>query len=210
MEVRGFEDTIRWYDENAEAYADAVYKVIPVELIEQFLASLPAKPKVLDAGCGPGEDARVFYDRGAGVVGVDMSKGLLSVARKKNPDIRFIEADIRRLPLEASAFDGVWAHASLVHFEKIDDVLQALSEFHRVLKPGGVLHVFVKAQTGKEQTSIISDSLSNHERFYRYFEPMEMKDYVERSGFTVTSTAFPEDLHGRSEVRWLQVLAKRN
>jgi len=88
----------------------------------------------------------VFKDNGADVVGVDISEGLLEVARSANPDIEFVHANFTKLPFPNTAFDGVWSHASLVHLETLAEVKQSLAEFNRVLKPKGYLYVYVKQQ----------------------------------------------------------------
>ena len=72
-------------------------------------------------------------------IGIDLSKSLIEIARNKHPDIEFRQGNILNLPFEDESFDGVWAHASLVHLETTEEVVRALREFNRVLKPGGVM-----------------------------------------------------------------------
>jgi len=209
MEIRGFRDTIKWYDNNAEQYGENSKRVSFEKVVDGFLDKLPTSPAVIDAGCGAGRDTKVFHDKGVNVVGIDISEGLLEVARRENPDITFIAADFTDLPLEDQSFDGVWSHASLVHLETIEEVGKALSEFSRVLKPGGFLYVYVKEQQGEEKTAIVSDSLSGHERFFRYYEPEEFTELLGKAGFIVCDFEFKEDPHGRTEVRWLQAVVQK-
>lgn len=210
MEIRGFRDTIQWYDNNAEQYAENSKRVSFEKVVENFLEKLPASPSILDAGCGTGRDTKLFHEKGAKVVGVDISEGLLEVARRENPDITFIAANFTELPLEDQSFDGVWSHASLVHLETLEEVRSALSEFHRVLKPEGFLYVYVKKQEGEEKTAIVSDSLSGHDRFFRYYEPEELTTLLEDAGFTVGDLELEEDPHGRTEVIWLRVVVQKS
>jgi ubiquinone/menaquinone biosynthesis C-methylase UbiE len=148
-------------------------------------------------------------EAGARVTGLDMSKGLLEEARKRSPAINFVEGDITRMQFPNASFDGVWSHASLVHLEKIEDVEMALSEFARVLKPDGALHIFVKIQAGDEKTAIVSDTLSNHDRFFRYYTPGEMKILVEKAGFKSVEIELHDDPHGRQEVQWIALFARK-
>src|SRR5271155_171080 len=90
MNVKNFKDTIDWYDQNAKKYAEATYAVSPDDLINQFMNLLPNKPKILDAGCGGGRDTGLLATKGAQVIGLDISKGLLNEARKRNPELSFI------------------------------------------------------------------------------------------------------------------------
>ena len=209
MKIRGFRDTIEWYDNNAEQYWENSKRVSFEDVIDNFLQRLPAQALILDVGCGTGRDTRVFHDKGAHVAGVDISEGLLLVARRENPDITFVTADFVRLPFEGRSFDGVWSHASLVHLETLEEVKQALREFYRVLRPGGFLYVYVKDQQGKEKTAIVSDSLSQHDRFFRYYSADELTELLQEAGFSNQETEFKDDPHGRAEVKWIQAIVQK-
>ena len=213
MKIKGFRDTIAWYDQNAEAYAKTGMAFVSMRDLENFSNLLPKQGHILDAGCGAGRDTFLLSQRGFHVVGLDISHGLLSEARKQYPGLTFKEGNFLEIPFADDTFDGVWANASLLHFESIDDVVAALHEFWRVLKKDGIIHVRVKAQTGKEKTAIISDALSKHERFFRFFTHDEMKQLLLDAKFTlVSSLEFSEDeeiKHGRPEVKIIVVLAKK-
>ncbi|CAN1560963.1 SmtA SAM-dependent methyltransferases [Fimbriimonadaceae bacterium] len=73
----------------------------------QFLLNLypiPVGSSVLDVGCGTGRHAREFAKRGYRVTGVDLSPGMLAVAREKADeaglDIEFVEADAKTFTLD--------------------------------------------------------------------------------------------------------------
>ena len=209
MKIEGLKDTISWYDKNAEKYADSAERVLPVELLEKFLSMLPQSSRVLDAGCGSGRDSRFLHQKCAVVTGIDISEGLLQEARKRDENVSFVKGDMTAMPFADGSYDGVWSHASLVHLETISDVKKALGEFSRVLKTGGILHLFVKAQAGKEKTAIVSDSLSNHDRFFRYYTEEELRDLVATVGFGHLDTTLLPDPHGRPEVTWIALFAKK-
>jgi len=210
MTIKGFDDTIDWYNKNSKEYADALNTAVPTPAIEKFLKYLPEKPRVLEAGCGPGRESEIFLKHGAEIAGVDMSEGLLNIARVKNPQAKYSKEDFRKLSFANSSFDGVWAHASLVHLEQISDVESSLKEFHRVLKPGGYLYVYVKAQTGTNKTAVVTDSLSKHDRFFRYYTPEEMTELLTKAGFEIKAKEMQEDQHGRAEVKWIEIIAKKS
>jgi len=209
MKIEGFKDTIEWYDQNAEKYADSAEKVAPIKFIEQFLSMLPESPKVLDAGCGSGRDSRILNEKGAKVTGLDISKGLLEEAEKRGKDIEYIQGDITSMKFPDSSFDGLWSHASLVHLDSIEDVEKTLGEFNRVLKSGGILHIFTKKQLGEDKTAIVSDSLSNHDRFFRYYTKEELSNLVTKAGFGDLDISFASDPHGRKEVTWILLFGKK-
>ncbi len=169
MRIKGFQDTIAWYDQNSEKYSQAVEKRSNMNQINEFVNLLKGRATILDTGCAGGRDSKLFYDKGLTVVGIDISKGLLKLAKNKYPYIKFVLGDFRTLPFPEDYFDCIWAHASLVYLETIRDVKKSLREFHRVLKNRGVLYILVKAKIGKTKITIVKDSLSKHERFFRYF-----------------------------------------
>jgi ubiquinone/menaquinone biosynthesis C-methylase UbiE len=209
MEIKGFKDTIDWYDNNSEEYARSLYSVTPSESISLFLSHLPNSPKILEVGCGPGRESKIFIEKGAKVTGVDISVGLLNIAKEKNPQAEYINANFLDLPFNNSVFDGVWSHASLVHLETIMDVEKALSEFNRVLKERGILYVCVKMQMGDKKTAVVTDSLSNHDRFFRYYTKEELAFLLISAGFRIVQTNINNDDHGRQEVKWIEVVARK-
>ncbi len=208
MDIHGFDDTIAWYNSNAEEYAKNLYTVVPLESINKFLKYLTPHASVLDAGCGPGRESMVFHQKGIHVIGVDLSEGLLKVAKERNPEVEFVKANFLQLPFNDDTFDGVWSHASLVHLETIGDVQKALVEFYRVLKQGGLVYVSVKAQQESKKTAVVSDSLSKHERFFRYYTPKELTSLMVGAGFEMISSSIEEDLHGRAQ-KWIESIARK-
>lgn len=92
---------------------------------------------VLDAGCGAGHLARELVDRGADVIGLDVSHEMLMYARDRAPDADFLQADLGSdLPFVADLFDGV---ASSLAFHYVREWEQLFRNLRRVLKPGGWL-----------------------------------------------------------------------
>lgn len=101
------------------------------------LSMLPdcAGKRVLDAGCGAGHLAAELAERGADVVGADVSREMVSYARERVPAGEFAQADLGQgLPFADDAFDGV---ASSLAFHYIEDWGPLFRELRRVLVPGG-------------------------------------------------------------------------
>ncbi len=207
--IKGFQDTINWYDQNASTYAKKINSLINWDEIDYFLSLLPPHAEILDAGCAAGRDCQIFFDKGYFPVGVDLSSGLLNIARKNHPQIKFIQANFLDLPFEKETFDGVWAHASLLHLETLAEVTQALKEFNRVLKPRGILHVSVKQKLGQEDASVVKDKLSNHERFFRWFTPTEIKQLVLDANFNLLTLKTNLSDAARPEVKWISLYAEK-
>ncbi|HRN96631.1 MAG TPA: class I SAM-dependent methyltransferase [Candidatus Levybacteria bacterium] len=213
MKIKGFQDTIEWYNQNAEQYAQAASQNASLEEIDHFAKQLSPGSKVLDAGCGSGRDTDLLSKKGLNTIGLDYSSGLIKVAHKTFPDIEFVEGNMLSMPFSDSEFNGVWSHASLLHLETVDEVKKALQEFNRVMKQSAVLHVLVKAQTGKDKTSVVTDSLSKHDRFFQYFTKPELENLLKESRFNLISIEQYRETDrnpkGRPEVEWILALARK-
>lgn len=208
--IKGFTDTIAWYDANAQQYAANIQSFPNDALLAKFSELVGDSGHVLDAGCAAGRDTKLLHDRGLHVVGIDLSQSLLEIAREKYPEIEFVAGNFLNLPFADASFAGVWAHASLLHLETVTEVEVALGEFNRVLKANGVLHVFVKQQLGAEKTSVVSDAFSNHDRFFQWFTLAEIQELLQKAGFTILEIQdnLP-DPGGRAEVKWINAFARK-
>lgn len=210
QKIKGFVDTINWYEENAVDYATKSDSMSSPALLNKFTELVGEDGKILDAGCAAGRDSKLLTDRGLRVIGIDLVNKFVELAKKRFPDIEFHQGSFLKVPFVGNSFDGVWAHASLLHFEEISEVRKALSEFRRVLKSGGILHIMVKKQLDDEKTEVVTDSVSNHDRFFRWFTAIEVQELLASEGFDLISI---DDTHadpaGRDEVEWIIAFAKK-
>ena len=103
-------------------------------IIDEHLPDLQGK-QVLDVGCGHGHVIRYCQERGAKIVGVDLSINALERAREVVGN-HLIQADGSYLPMASDSFDVVLSFETLEHFP---DQEMGLCEMHRVLKDQGVL-----------------------------------------------------------------------
>ena len=96
---------------------------------------------LLHAGCGSGQvdiDIQSHFK----LTAVDISKDALTLYSRYNPDaFRIEQASILDLPFENEQFDGVYNLGVVEHFPE-EDIIKILTEFHRVLKPGGKVVIF--------------------------------------------------------------------
>ncbi len=127
------------YEGWASTYDAPGNQLIDIEepIVQRILAGLPVGV-ALDAACGTGRHAAYLAELGHTVVGVDSSPEMLAVARQKLPDIELHEADLVDLPLPDRSVDAVVCALALTH---VPELAPALTEFARVLRPGGHLVV---------------------------------------------------------------------
>jgi len=111
-------------------------------VLERVVADLrlPARARILDAGCGSGRNMVEFARHGT-VTGVELSNTSVRLARERGAgDV--IEGSVLDMPFEADSFDMA---ASLDVIEHLEDDHGALRELRRVVTPGGSLLVTVPA-----------------------------------------------------------------
>ena len=93
---------------------------------------------ILDFGCGGGRLSSLLRQKGAAqVIGVDINPNSLDVANRHNPDkssIFFKLSSVSTIPMPDESVDRVACIGVLEHIMDIDAVL---SEWHRILRPGG-------------------------------------------------------------------------
>ncbi len=97
---------------------------------------------ILDLACGQGFFAREFYKKGARVIGADISKELITIARKNSPkDIKFAVAPANNLNfLSAGSVDKI---TIIMAIQNIEDVSGVFKECYRVLKQNGKLFIIM-------------------------------------------------------------------
>lgn len=109
--------------------------------------------RILDIGCGTGAsaiDLKKMFGRRADVIGVDVVKLQIDLAREKakknGVNVHFEWYDGNQLPFSNADFDAVYTSDVLGH---VRDVPIWLKEIDRVLKPGGVLSMFSESELGR-------------------------------------------------------------
>ena len=127
----------RGWDEKAVGY-DHFFGRITSRLADPLLdaAVVRAGTRMLDLATGPGYVASRAGERGASVVGVDISGAMVSLARRLHPELDLREADVEELPFDDATFDAVVGNFMVLHLGRPE---RATTEFVRVLRPGGRL-----------------------------------------------------------------------
>jgi ubiquinone/menaquinone biosynthesis C-methylase UbiE len=178
----GVEDT---YDSIAEPYAarfcdELDRKPFDRDLLDRLADRMTGT--VADIGCGPGHIGRRLADRGLDVVGIDVSEGMLTVARRRNPSVRFEHADVRDLPFADDELGGAVAFYSLIHLDALEP---ALAELHRVIRPGGPLCL---AFHEGEETAHLDEWFERPvDITVRFRSKAEVVDATTAAGFTIES-----------------------
>lgn len=136
------------YDKLNDIMSFGLHRKIKKEIIadiKHFDFSTFRPFNFLDLCTGTGDLAGLLKKEypSAQITGVDFSEKMLEIAKKKHPEINFLEADCTQLPFENEQFDLCIISFGLRNIENIE---KALTEIYRVTKKGGC---FINIDLGK-------------------------------------------------------------
>lgn len=213
-----YRDIAASYDAIAELYAvdyadELSRKPFDRELLANFAELTGQGARVCDMGCGPGHLARHLSEFGVDAMGVDVSPVMVGVARRRNPEIRFEQGDMLRLPFPDGSFAGIAAFYSIIHIER-PRVTDALREMHRVLKSGG--HLLLSFHVGEGE--VHRDEYHSHSgqkgpeiAFHAtLFAIDEMERYLGDAGFRVEKSLDREPYEFEYPTRRAYILAGKS
>lgn len=160
-------------------------------------AAVTTGDSILDVACGTGVVARAAHSRvgpRGSVTGLDIGGGMLAVAERIEPGVRWIEGDAGHLPFHDDDFDAVVSQFGLMFFP---DPVLAIREMLRCTKPGGRVVVAVWDALERSQAYPISVGLLDRRAGPAAADALrapfamgdidELRDVFERAGSTKIS-----------------------
>ncbi|MET8745200.1 class I SAM-dependent methyltransferase [Streptomyces sp. NPDC004728] len=191
MNVSGWlADTRSSYDTVAVGYADQLREAIAGEpylraalaLFADMVHAAGGGP-VADVGCGPGHVTAHLHELGVDAFGIDLSPGMIDVARSDHPGLRFEVGTMTDLPLADASVTALLAFWSLIHVPD-DEIPAVLGHFRRVVRPGGPLllgfHVGDESRLKTQGYGGHPMHVHVHRR-----QPARLTDWLREAGFTV-------------------------
>jgi len=177
-------DTRATYDRVAEEYAARIAgelagKPLDRALLACLVEQVGGLGIIADIGCGPGHVAAYVHELGARVVGVDLSPEMVAIARQRSPAIR---GSMLALAAPDASWGGIVALNSIIHLPP-EERPQALAEFHRVLRPGGLL--VLAFHIGDEQRHVDEWWGQEVSLDTWFLQPREIESLLREAGFTV-------------------------
>jgi len=131
--------TLDHYNERAESFWAGTRDHDVEQNVTALLRRIEGEPPftILDFGCGPGRDLKVFAERGHIAVGLEGAAEFVAMARAHS-GCEVWRQDFLKLNLPDRHFDGIFANAALFHVPS-QELPRVLRELQASLKPGGVL-----------------------------------------------------------------------
>lgn len=172
----------RWYDlftSSEKKFTDIGIQILDIQPNES----------ILEIGCGTGHSLIEFSNKGEKVIAVDISEGMINVARKRTQNkvpkrsVEFCQADGSFIPFSGGQFDTVFLSFTLELFDT-PDIPKVLHECHRVLKSNGRIGIVALAKVNTTAVSI-------YEWFHRQMpnfvdcRPIFLEPALKKAQFTV-------------------------
>jgi SAM-dependent methyltransferase len=180
------------YDAIAEQYAEEFRAALDESPLDRALLSGFAEmvrrdhsdPQVLEVGSGPGNITAHLHRLGMTVRGIDLSPAMVELARRTHPEVGFDVGDMGALDVADVSVAAVVAWYSVIHVPALRRP-GVISEFHRVLRPGG--YALLAFQVGDD--TLHFDEAFGHEvslDFHR-LQPDAVIALLDDAGFDLTA-----------------------
>jgi ubiquinone/menaquinone biosynthesis C-methylase UbiE len=175
------------------------YDTLAAECAVRFRAELDGKPmeraflgafvevvkgQVADVGCGTGRVTAYLHSLGVDVFGVDLSPGMLAMARSEYPHLRFDEGTMVDLDIKDGSLGGLMAWYSIIHIPR-ELVPAVLAEFYRVLEPGG--HLLLAFQVGEDVLHLEEAWGQEFSLDFHRWTPERLGELLSQAGFVVSA-----------------------
>jgi len=165
MDFRAFyNQTAKNYELRHNSPATNYLRKNELGLIKRF-----ARGRILDIGCGTGYHMQYVKN----VVGVDISEGMLKIARERGFNVK--KASAEKLPFRSNSFDTVFCFFSVLN---ICDYREAVKEMARILKPEGVVLLSLSSIYDKGEFRVMKKRIK-----LKLFTKQELVEVFEKNDF---------------------------
>jgi ubiquinone/menaquinone biosynthesis C-methylase UbiE len=151
--------------------------------------------KYLDLGCGTGNYLAELAARGYTMIGLDLSEGMLRIAREKSPNSEFINAPAENMPMPGGSLAGAFSCLAVHHFEDLEAMAR---EIYRVLEPNARFVIFT-TEPSQTQTFWLNEYFGELMRSSESLMPAvtRLVTVLQRAGFdpvNVSTWEIPKDM----------------
>ncbi len=193
--------TLEHYNQRAEDFWEGTRDYNVSQNIAALLQYIEAEPPftILDFGCGPGRDLKVFAELGHIAVGLE-GAARFAVMAHAHSGCEVRQQDFLKLDLPDKHFDGVFANAALFHVPS-QELPRVLLELYATLKPGGVL--FSSNPHGHNEEGW------NRGRYGAYYGLEIWRRYMSAAGFVELTHYYRPSGLPREQQPWLASVWRR-
>ena len=185
-------------------------------IIKKYTEKFIKKPaKVLDAGCGIGQNVYGLQKWGYDAYGIDFTEKVVQKTKAHFPDLNVSTQDVRKLDFPDGYFDGYWSVGVIEHFTEGYDAI--ITEARRVIKKDGYLFLTIpwfsplrKLRARMEKYPIFSEGV-DMTNFYEFMlDDGKVIAHIEKKGFECVLKKPHDATKGiKDEIKILKPLFKK-
>jgi SAM-dependent methyltransferase len=192
--------TLTHYNQHADSFWNGTKDHDVSQNRDALLQHIGGKPsRILDFGCGPGRDLKVFGDLGHEAIGLEGAERFVQLARDYS-GCEVWHQDFLHLQLPGEYFDGIFANAALFHVPS-QELPRILKELWATLKPSGVLFSSNPRGDNEEGWS--------GERYGVYYNLELWRELVTAAGFDEITHYYRPPGLPRAQQPWLASLWRK-
>ncbi len=182
------------YDQVAAEYAEKFKdemddKPFDRDCLDRLAHEVGELGPICDMGSGPGQIARYLHRQGVDTLGVDLSARMVAEAQRLNPEVPFHQGDMLSLPDADNSWGGIAAFYCIIHIPR-EQIVDALREMKRVLKPNGVL--LITFHIGQEIKHLDEWWEKPVDLDFAFYQPTEMEIWLKEAGYELEETLIRE------------------
>ncbi len=185
-------------------------------IIKKYTEKFIKKPaKILDAGCGIGQNVYGLQKWGYDAYGIDFTEKVVQKTKAKFPTLNVYTQDVRKLSFPDNYFDGYWSVGVIEHFTEGYDTI--IAEARRVIKKGGYLFLTIpwfsplrKLKAQMRYYPKFSDGV-DMTNFYEFMlDDVKVIDVIEEEGFECVLRKPHDATKGiKDEIKFFKPLFKK-
>lgn len=187
------DETKKSYNTTVNEYVAKVDARHPYWISDKFTSRLKPGASILDVGCGPGRDAKIFSEMGYKVHGIDFATKMIETAESRVKSATFEVMDITQLSVDTK-YDAFWASASLLHVPH-DKLLKVLKDLKSVLKPNGIGMFSLKLRSSDEdsETFLPDSRYGGVNKFWAYYTEEEIRKFLKDVGLELLEFVYKDN-----------------
>ncbi len=185
----------------------------PSDFANEVLKNLKPNSKILELGCGVGNDSIAFANSGHSIIATDFSNTAIKKNKERfdNINLEFKIFDIsNKFPFEENTFDLVYARLSL-HYFKDQTTKMIFAEIRRVLKPNGKLAFICKSTKDPlyGKGTEIEQDMFEYEGHIRHFFSEDYTNDSIKNLFEINLLESGQDKFYGRKSSYVKVIAKK-
>ncbi len=176
-----------------------------LEWVEDLLSLLPARPDILELGCGGAAEPTLRMASRGRLTGVDISEEQLRRARERCPGATFVHADMTTVQFDPASFDAVVSLYAFNHIPRAD-LPKLIKCIVGWLRPDG----YLLATFGMSGAEGIEDNWLGVPMFFASYSSAENTAFLAETGLGVARDEVSVIVEpGTGEARFQWILARK-